>query len=540
MKEKILFFFVSLLFAIIVTRLFFLQIIGLNIPLLKQKGVRKIPPTRGEIIGIKGAKLAVNKVSYTLFAQPEIISSESKLINKLSPLLEIEPSSLGAKLKKSKKWVILAKGIDIETRKKIEKLKEKGIGFQTEMKRFYPEASLSAHLLGFVGKNSEGDDVGYFGIEGYYNQELRGLEGFVKTGEENSQTIPAEDGATLILNVDASIQEMARDGLLYAMEHYKPKKACITIADPYTLQIKALACLPDYSPNEYWKYDTSLFTNPVISQVYEPGSVFKPLIVAAALQEKAITKDSTVNEDKPVSVGGHLIRTWDNKYEGKMTISHVLERSSNVGMVKIGRKLGEKKILEYIKKFGFGKKTGIDLQGEARGKVKKRWYPIDYDTVTFGQGIGVTQIQLVRALSSVINGGKLLRPYVVNKIITGNEERKINPQEQGQVIKNFVSKIVKQYLYNVVEKGEVKRYKIEGYKIGGKTGTAQIPTKGKYDFNKTVASFVGFTPLDHPRFIMLVTLFEPEASPWGSETAAPVFFRVAKRLIVYYGINKEE
>ncbi|EKE15288.1 MAG: hypothetical protein ACD_12C00088G0001 [uncultured bacterium] len=220
----------------------------------------------------------------------------------------------------------------------------------------------------------------------------------------------------------------------------------------------------------------------------------------------------------------------------------ILEKSSNVGMVYIGQKLGQKKILSYLKKYGFDQKTNIDLQGETAGFIKseKDWYPIDYATITFGQGIAVTQIQMIRAFSSLINGGYLFKPYVVYSMVSSDgKSNKIKTEKIRQVISQKTSQIIKKMLESTIEHAEAKWSKPAGYKIGGKTGTAQIPIHRQYDPTKTTASFVGFTPIDKPKFIILITLKEPTASSWGSETAAPLFFEIVKELFVYYNMTPE-
>jgi cell division protein FtsI/penicillin-binding protein 2 len=220
-------------------------------------------------------------------------------------------------------------------------------------------------------------------------------------------------------------------------------------------------------------------------------------------------------------------------------MTRILQKSSNVGMVYVGEKLGDQKLYDYLKKYGFGQPTGIDLQGEVSGylKPKNSWYPIDFATVTFGQGIAVTPIQMIRAFASIINGGYLLRPYVVAKIRDQDgKEKIIKPQVERRIINEISSSIIKKMLIEVVEGGEVKWARPKGYTLGGKTGTAQIPIKGHYDPNKTIASFIGFGPVKEPKFLVLVILRQPKTSPWGSETAAPLFFEIAKEILIYYNI----
>ena len=351
-----------------------------------------------------------------------------------------------------------------------------------------------------------------------------------------------EDGRDLYLTIDKTVQHIVKKRLEAALETYRAKEGCVIIADPMSMQIYGMSCLPDFDPSKYYDFTEEHFKNPAISNVYEPGSIFKPLIVAAGIEEKAIKPDETYTENGPVVVSGYTIRTWNNEYGGRMSMTQVLERSSNVGMVYIGNKLGKDKTYDYVKKLGFGKLTGIDLQGETAGSLKPKssWYEIDYSTVTFGQGIAVTPIQILRAFSSVINGGKLYRPYIVMKTTGSGTEHARSSSIGEQIYSKRTSDILKKMLVSVVEHGEIKWAKPKGYSFGGKTGTAQIPIEGRYDPNKTIASFVGFAPAENPKFIGLVVLREPETSQWGSETAAPLFFEISKDLLAYFNIAPSE
>jgi cell division protein FtsI/penicillin-binding protein 2 len=335
---------------------------------------------------------------------------------------------------------------------------------------------------------------------------------------------------------------IAKKRLNEGMEKFGAKEGCVITMNPKTGEILALVCLPDFDPEKYGDFNEGFFKNPTISTLYEPGSIFKPLIMGAAINEKILKPDDIYNETGPIRIGNYSINTWDSTYEGNITMTRILEKSSNVGMVYVGEKLGNKKLLEYIDKFGVGEKTGIDLQGETTGIVKKEGqiYPIDYSTMTFGQGIVVTPIQMIRAFASLVNGGKLMQPYVVKQIVSeSGDVKEIKPVIERQVISEKSSFIMRKMLQSTVEHAEVKWKRPRGYKIGGKTGTAQIPVEGHYDPSKTIASFVGFAPVDDPKFITLVMFKEPKTSPWGSETAAPVFFDIARELLVYYNIAPE-
>lgn len=547
-RVKLLLFFFFILFIIISVKLFYIQLFhpaGSSLDNYLKTG--KIYPERGKIFDHNGRPLVINQNSYLLYLEPKKISDARYLSQKLSDVLHIEEASIESKIDTTKVWVSLKNGIEEEQKKAIEKLRLSGTGFNYEMKRYYPEASLSAHLVGLVGKNSEGEDIGYFGLEGFYDKDLKGLPGFLETERDligrpifigMQKRVNSENGRDLQLSIDKTVQEIIKRKLQQGLESYKAKQGCIITADPYTMRILGFACLPDYDNSQYYQFSEEYFKNPAISEVYEPGSIFKPFIMAAALEEKKVKPDDYYNEEGPIQIGEYKIRTWNDKYEGKITMTRILEKSSNVGMVYVGEKLGNDTIYSYLQKYGFGEITGIDLQGETSGYLKQKnsWYTIDFSTVTFGQGIAVTPIQMIRAFSALINGGKLIRPTVVEKIIAVNDQKEIKPKIERVIIHEKTSEIIKKMLVSTVENGEYKWARPKGYRIGGKTGTAQIPIQGHYDPSKTIASFIGFLPAENPKFVTLVMLREPQSSPWGSETAAPMFFEIAKELIVYYNI----
>jgi stage V sporulation protein D (sporulation-specific penicillin-binding protein) len=536
------------LFLIIFLRLFQLQILNhSSSKIFDYLAERKILPERGRIFDRLSNPLVLNNNSYLLYFEPKKIDDPDKMIKKISVILSVDEASLSSKFNKEKDWVAVTI-VTKEKKEEIEKLKVSGLGFDYVLRRDYPEASLAAHLLGFVGKNYQGEDIGYFGIEGYYNKDLSGLPGFIQSEKDllgrpiligKQEMVEPENGRDLILTIDKNIQGMIKEKLKKGMERYQAESGCVIAADPFSMAILALVCLPDYDPKNYFLFSEEYFRNPAISDLYEPGSVFKPLIMAAALNEKKIKPNDFYNETGPITIGEYSIRTWDNKYEGKISMTRILQKSSNVGMVYVGEKLGDEKLYDYLKKYGFGQPTGIDLQGEVSGylKPKSQWYPIDFATVTFGQGIAVTPIQMIRAFAALVNGGMIFRPYVVLKIISSEGKQKIiKPKKESQVITNITSQIIKKMLMEVVESGEVKWARPKGYTLGGKTGTAQVPIKGHYDPQKTIASFIGFGPVKEPKFLVLVILRQPKTSPWGSETAAPLFFEIAKELLIYYNI----
>ena len=551
-------FFINFLFLIafflIIVKLFTLTITNSQNFKKNYLLTKKINPARGKIFDRNGDLLANNELIYQLVINPKEIASQrrkDKYLQFLEKSLGIELASLEANFNEKLQWLPIKK-ISLEEKIKLEKNDKFNLIFDEENRRYYPEGSLSAHLIGFVGKNYQGEDVGYSGIEGYYNKDLLGLPGVFKTERNflnfpifsgNQQYISKKNGRDIYLTVDKAVQRIIKEKLIAGLEKYQAKSGCIIVAKPNNMEILGLVCLPDYNPNEYYLYEEAIFKNPVISEVYEPGSIFKPLIVAAALEENKIKPLDQINEDGPYRISNYQIKTWNNQYEGKISITRVLEKSSNVGMTKIGEKLGRKKIYQYLVKYGFNELTGIDLQGEIANTLKdfNQWYPIDFATVTFGQGIAVTPIQMISAFSSLINGGVLYKPRVTKKIISNEKVFTLKPKIKRRVISKKTSEIIKLMLVSAVENGEVSWQKIKpsGYKIGGKTGTAQIPIAGHYDPNKTIASFIGFFPLSSPKIICLVILQEPKTSIWGSETAAPLFFEIAKELIIYYNIAPE-
>jgi cell division protein FtsI/penicillin-binding protein 2 len=314
--------------------------------------------------------------------------------------------------------------------------------------------------------------------------------------------------------------------------------------DPKTGAIIAMASFPTFDPRTYSEYESDLFKNPFITNTYEPGSTFKPLIMASAIDSGVLEADTRCDIcAKPVEIGGYTIKTWNNEYYPNSTMIDVIKHSDNTGMVFAAQSLGLDRMLDYFDRFGIGKMTGIDLQGEAVPDIrpKDNWYPIDLATAGFGQGISVTAIELLSAFSSLANEGIRMEPHVVSKIETDDGEViKIEPKSLGRTVSAKTARVMTEILVNAAAAGEAKWAAPKGYRIAGKTGTAQIPIAGHYDPSKTIASFIGFAPADDPKFVMLVIVDRPRSSIYGSETAAPIFFNVAKKLLLYYGIEPTE
>lgn len=547
-KLRFLFFGFLFVFSLIILRLFFIQVLY---PDLQHDylSTRKLQPERGKVYDRNGQPIVMNQMLYHLFFEPQLIKDKDKTASAIAKILKVDEASISARIDPTKTWTSVLGNISKKNKDMILKLKMSGMGFDEQWSRYYPDASIAAHLAGFVGKNEEGIDVGRSGIEGFYDKDLGGLPGLIRSDIDlqgrpiflgTQERIDPENGRNIYLTIDKSVQMLVKEKLSAGLEKYGAKEGCAIVANPNTMEILALSCLPDYDPDIYYKFSNNVFRNAAIADAYEPGSTFKPLVMAAAIDAGLVKPDTFFNEDGPIKVGEYTIRTWNNSYEGKITLTRVLEKSSNVGMVFVGSKLGDERLYNSILEYGFGSDTHIDLEGEASGvlKPKKEWYPIDYATATFGQGLAVTPIQMLTAFSSIINGGKLMKPYVV-KELHGETIKKVEPLFVRRVISTKTSNLIKQMLLATIENGETKYLKPKGYQIGGKTGTAQIALEGHYDATKTIASFIGFSPIKNPQFIGLVIVKEPKSSQWGSETAAPIFFEIAKDLIVYYNIAPE-
>jgi stage V sporulation protein D (sporulation-specific penicillin-binding protein) len=556
-RFKTTFFFFLAAFFLISLRLFYWQVVRANeLSVLGEnqygKNV-KVLPIRGEIKTSDNFPIAANKLSYLVFANPKEIENPEQITRLLSEELQVDPASISAQLMLDRFWVTIKRDVTSEEKARVEKLKLKGVGFEEHTVRFYPEASTAAKLLGFVGKKDDGASVGYFGLEGYYDRQLKGKEGramqihdafgrpiLAKMDDRSTEV----DGRNLTLHVDRAIQFMLDKEVKFGLEKYGAKSAMAAVMDPKTGRILAMSAFPSFDPRNYVEYKFEDYKNPFVSDMYEPGSTFKPLVMAAALNENLVKPDTECDIcGAPVELGGYEIKTWNDEYRENITMADTIKHSDNTGMVFVAKKLGLDRMLSYFKKYGIGELTQIDLQGEVAPGVRPRseWYPIDLATSSFGQGIPVTPIELLSAFSSIANNGVRMKPQVVASVETPEGEViKIEPEIMSKPISEKTAKVMTEILVSAVDNGEAKWAKPKGYRIAGKTGTAQIPIAGHYDPTKTIASFIGFAPADDPKFVMLVVVDRPTTSIYGAETAAPIFFKAAKQLLDYYGINPTE
>ncbi|MFC1646842.1 peptidoglycan D,D-transpeptidase FtsI family protein [Patescibacteria group bacterium] len=552
-RSFVVFLFIIFLYLITIVRLFYIQILSddqWKKEAEKQHYIRlSLPAQRGEILDINKNTIVNNQPAYLVYAQPQNIANLDSFVSQVEKILPFENNGLVEALHESERvWVPLSHKTKASKIDELKNLELKGLGFENDPTRFYPESSMAAHLLGFVGMDINGQDKGYFGIEGYYDRELKGKDGSLLQEKDvhgnpivigQAKRVAAQDGRSLTLWVDRSIQKIAEEKLAQAIKKYGASEGSVLIYDPKTGGVIAMATHPYYDPQKYNIYSSDIYKNPIVSSSYEPGSTFKVLVMSAAIEEKLVKPQTLMDESGPVKIGQYYIKTWNDTYHGSMSMTDVLLHSSNVGMVYVARKLGIEKMINYIDMFGFGNVTNIDLEEESTPEIraKDNWKEIDLATASFGQGIAVTPIQMVRAVGAIANDGRLMKPMVVKEIVDNNGKvHAIKPKKITQVISPSTARIMTEMMITAVEKGEAKWAKPKGYRIAGKTGTAQIPVSGHYDNEKTIASFIGFAPADDPKFVMLVALREPTSSPWGSETAAPLFFSIAEDLFSYYGI----
>lgn len=555
-RQRIILIAIFLGFGFIILRLSYWQIIKgeylTNLGLSQYGAIVNIPAQRGEIKTSDGFPLATNKISYLMFANPKAVSDKSKTIKLISQYLDIDKASVSASLARDKFWVPLVRGIDIGTKEKLDFLKLPGVGFEKDYARFYPEASMAAQIIGFVGKDEVGNDKGYFGIEGFYDRLLKGKNGkmlqvhdvFGRPILSQITTTSGIDGSSITLSIQRPIQYMAERRLKEGIEAYGASGGMVGIMNPKTGEILAMASYPSFDPRKYTEFSADTYKNPFISNTYEPGSTFKPVVMSSALEEGVVKPQTKCPVCQgPVSIGGYVIHTWNDKYNKDTNMVEVIQHSDNTGMVFVGQKLGLPKMLSFLGKFGIGETTGIDLQGEVSPTLKPEnsWYPVDLATASFGQGISVTAMELLSGVSAIANDGKRMEPHVVSSIETPSGETiKIQPKILSTPISSKTAKVMAEIMVNAVEKGEASWTKLKGYRIAGKTGTASIPIKGHYDPNKTIASFVGFGPSSDPKFVMLVVLDKPTTSIYGAETAAPIFFSIARDILNFYNISPSE
>ncbi|EKD56789.1 MAG: hypothetical protein ACD_58C00092G0003 [uncultured bacterium] len=519
-----------------------------------QRSVKKqVYPKRGEILVHDNSEnklfaIATSEEKYSINVVPKNVKDKSAIAKALASNLNLDEKEIFDKINNDKLYVpAIAHRVSLEIAEKIQSLNLIGILVMPEDSRIYPENNLVSHILGFVNLEGEGN----YGIEGYYNSELKGYGGII-TGEkdalgslisldDNSDAV--SDGSDLVLTIEHNVQFMAEQKLRQSIEKYQADAGSIIIMNPKTGAILAMAGNRGFDPNKFnevAKEDQGNFLNPTISNVWEPGSVMKPLIMAMAINEGKIEPDTEEVFSNMTVVQGYEIHTAQDKAFGRETMTQCLENSDNVCMIWVADKLGNETMHKYLESFGFTGKTGVDLTGETSGSVAKLkdWRDISRATMSFGQGISATPLQVLTAISSIANGGSLMKPHVVEKIIKNDGSEIISTEKKvAEVLSIETSAKLKAMMVSVVERGHGKKAGVTGYSVAGKTGTAQVPKpEGGYYEDQHVGSFVGFFPADNPQFAMLVKLDNPKNVEWAESSAAPTFGEMAKYLLNYYEI----
>jgi len=504
-----------------------------------------LPPRRGIIYDRKGKELGVSVRTHSLYANPRQIKDRRKVARLLAPRIGRPRGEIEKLLRTPRYFVWLKRKLTPSQKEEIEALKIKGIGFLPENRRFYPYRELAASLIGFVGTDSQGLE----GLERTYERWLRAAPKtlildkdalgnwiFLPTLEERPSPYDIH------LTIDVNVQYMLEKELKRGIIETEAKGGVGIVVDPWKGEILAMATLPSFNPNLFQNYPRSRWRNRAVADLFEPGSLIKAFLVAAAIEEGLVReRDIFFCERGRYRVGDVIIH--DAKPHRWLDIRRIIQYSSNIGAVKIGEVLGPYKYYHYLRRFGFGERTGVDLIGEEEGILRpaRRWTRVDLATLCFGQGLSATPLQLAMAFSAIANGGKLMRPYVVRSITDrqGRMVKEGGPRVKRRVIGEATSKAILSFMKSVVSaEGTGREARVMGYAIAGKTGTAQKydPALGRYSDERFVASFVGVLPADDPKAVVLIMLDEPSNHAHGGTAAAPVFRRLAEGLIKYWGI----
>ena len=511
---------------------------------------RQLEPPRGALLAADGAPLAVSVPFETLYADGRHMTDRAKAARLLAPLLGEDEALLVAKLAGAGDQPLLLKGhLPAEVADRVRALRLLNVYLETEPRRLHPEGGLASQLIGFVGR----DYVGLAGLEMSWNDEMRGRHGSVQAevdtaGDEialglRNYQAPV-GGADLLTTIDRYTQRLIERELEAAVKRHSADAGTIIVMDPRTGAILGMASWPSYSladPDYLAPEKEPLYRSPAVSDVYEPGSVFKVVTMAAGIDSGAVAPNETYEDKGYVVEGEVVIRNWNGVGLGPgTTMAQVLQRSLNTGSAYVARKLGADRFYSYLRAFGFGVPTGIDLPGEAAGLVRDAtasgWSRSDLLTNSFGQGIAVTPLQMAQAVAVVANEGRLMRPHVVREVRSPEGTRRIAPQTVRQVISPETARIVTNMMVNAVDKSVVGLAKLEGYRVAGKSGTAELLVNGRYSPEDTVASFVGFAPADAPKFLVLVAITRPKDNIWGEAVAAPIFSGIMHDLLAHAGV----
>jgi cell division protein FtsI/penicillin-binding protein 2 len=500
-------------------------------------------PPRGELYDRSGILLATNAIDYEIGLSPVLIYDREAVAGELSAAMGIPVEELLEAMSSQAPYVQLVRPAPASMGERVQALDLTGVVVTPLPRRFYPHGSLAAHVLGFVAL----DETGYYGAEGYYNDLLRG-----QTEVDDQSRIPFEatggegwrSGFDYYLTIDSEIQYLAERSLAEALAETGAESGTIIVMHPRTGEILAMASLPSFDPNRFSVEDARLFENPAINKQYEPGSVVKVLTMAIALDSGLVTPETTYVDNGVIEVGGESIYNWDRAEHGVTNMVDLLGKSLNVGAAWLALQMGPTRFYNGMQAFGIGAATGVDMEGEVSGVLRRPgnadWYESDLGTNAFGQAMAVTPLQMITAVAAVANDGLLVQPRITSaRLEPDGSLTRFEPQVIQRAISPQTARTLTAMLETALRR-ESSAALVPGYSIAGKTGTSQIPIPGGYDPENTIASFIGYGPVDDPQFIVLIKLDKPITSPWGSQTAAPVFSRFVSRLVVLLEIPPDD
>lgn len=516
---------------------------------------RTFHPERGEIFDRNGHLLAGNRTVYEVGVSLRDMEDVDAMAYVLGTYLNMTFEEVREKLLNSPEtwtYIVIKDYVDANTVAALQEVVKQledaddnrldGLGFKPHFQRSYPERTLASNVLGFVTR----DGRGYFGIEEKYNDLLAGnpVQVWVPRDPNKAIDIPrVPDGTTLVLTLDRDLQAKVENILDRSLDEYGAKNGAIIVMDPRTGEILAMASTPRMDLNNYTDYfqiyDNGSQYNRSIGMAYEAGSVVKILTMAAALDTGAVTPNTTYIDTGTIEVGGITIRNWDRQPWGQRNMTECLQHSLNVCLAWVATQMGSPTFYSYMERFGLGHRTGVDLADEAMGRLKvpgdSDWYPVDLGTNAFGQGVSITPLQLMMAASAIANEGEMVTPHVLYAMLRDGHQYNVPSQYAGSPISAETARVLNEMLA-VSLQNESASALLPGYRVAGKTGTAQIPTEYGYDPNHTNASFIGWGPVDDPQFMIYVWLQEPSTSIWSSQTAAPVFSLVAEQTVISLNI----
>ena len=502
-------------------------------------------PERRFIFDRNGQKLAATVMADSVYVDPSNVKEHRKVSSKLSSILGIKRQKIVKALSNQGSFRWVARQISPIKAERIRALNLEGVHLIQEPKRFYPHREMAGHVLGFAGL----DSTGLEGLEVKYDEYLKGVPKEVVWGRDaKGQKIYLSDNAdgmddgscSLFLTIDSKIQYIVESQLREAIEGTGARGGSVIVMDPGTGEVLAMANEPMFNPNTFSIYPADARRNRAVTDCFDPGSVFKPFLAAAALEEGLIAESDTFDcENGSYTVGNRVVHDAQNEKFQELSLAEIIKYSSNIGSIKVAERLGRKKFYHYIKMFGFGSKTGVDLPGESSGILRDSndWDDIDFATIAFGQGISVTAIQLVAAMSAIANDGVLMKPHVVRCMVNkkGMVVKEFKPEEVRRVISPETSHRIASIMTDVVEgeEGTGRNARIANLSVAGKTGTSQKFDfdRGRYSDDKVEASFIGFFPADDPHLVIFVVLNEPEKDRWGGTAAAPVFRKISEQIL---------